>query len=179
MSVSLSTTGGRLLDIGLPGQLADETEAVIDTLINESATGGLTIGGAAGGIDFGVAVGKGSADNGCKVIASNSDEAVGITVRLPLDSAVSASSPVTGYGTGKAVGVLRFGTICASAVEDVRAGDQVLAKVSAGGGLCSPAGGVATTGRLVVTGARWKTTTSSGSVGVIEVIGRQAAVLTS
>lgn len=179
MTVDLTTTGGRLLDIGLPGQLADETETFIDTLINESTTGGLTIAGVAGGIDFGVAVAKGSADNGCKVVDSNGDIICGISVRLPLASALPATTPVTGFKSRQAVPVLRFGTICAKAVENVKRGDQVLAVVASPTGLGGVTSGIAGTGRLVVPGARWLTTTSANAVGIIEVIGREAAVLTS
>jgi hypothetical protein len=175
MTVSLATSGGRTLDIGLPGQLADETEPFVDTLINESETNGLDD---AGLIDFGVAVAVGTADDGCKVVDSNADVVAGITTRMPLMPALPADSLI-GYKTGAAVGVLRFGTIFATAVENVSAGDQVLAIVGSEGGLGGVTSGIAGTGRLVVTGARWLTTTTSGSVGKIEVVGRMAPVLTS
>lgn len=174
MSVNLGTTGGRLLDLGLPGELATTTECAIDTFINEQTTGGLD---SAGMLDFGRAVCKATADNGCKLISGDSDRVVGITTRKSFVPA--PASGIIGYASGREVGVLRIGDIFALAAENVREGDQVLALTSGGGTLAGTQGGVAGTGRLVVPGARWKTTTTAGEVGIIEVLGREAAVLTT
>lgn len=174
MSVSLATTGGRLLDHGLPGEMATTTECAIDTFINESTSGGLD---SAGMLDFGRAVCKATADNGCKLVSGDSDRIVGITTRKAF--AVANSSGVLGYASGAEVGILRIGDIFATVAENVTAGDQVLALTAGGGTLAGTTGGIAASGRLIVPGARWKTTTSSGSVGIIEVLGRESAVLTS
>ena len=174
MSVNLNTTGGRLLDLGLPGEMASTTECAIDTFINESTSLGLD---SAGMIDFGIAVCRATADNGCKLVSGDSDVIVGITTRKAFVPAPATG--IIGYASGKAVGILRIGDIFATAVEAVRAGDQVLALTASAGGLAGTKGGVAGTGRLVVPGARWKTTTAANAVGIIEVLGRESAVLTS
>lgn len=174
MSVTLGTTGGRLLNLGLPGEMATTTECAVDTFINESTSGGLD---SAGMLDFGVAVCKATADNGCKLVSGDSDRIVGITTRKAFVPA--PTSGVIGYASGREVGLLRIGDIFATAAENVTAGDQVLALTASAGTLAGTTGGIAASGRLVVPGARWKTTTASGAVGIIEVIGREAAVLTS
>lgn len=175
MTVDLTTTGGPLLDLGLAGGDADEGPQVNDSLYNEATTGGIDT---LGTIDFGVGVAKGTADNGIVPISSNSDICVGISTRLPLMSG-TPPTPVIGWRSNHMVGVKRIGKMYAVPYEAVRAGDVVIAIVAQGGKLGGSKGGVVGTGRLLVKGARWETTTAASAVGIISVIDRVDPVLTT
>src|SRR6185369_5723373 len=110
-----ATTGGPAL--GYPGDLADSTPHVIDTVQNESATA----------IDFGVPVCPGTLAGAVKPIANDTDAALcmGISMRDP--TMVNASTGgVVNYAQYRELGLMKVGRIYAIAAEDVRDGDQVL-----------------------------------------------------
>lgn len=177
MSVDLTTCGSVAFDRGLPGQWADQTPNYVDSFYNEASSGGLAGDGSVGTIDFGVAAAAGTTDHGCKPVGSNGDKIVGITTRLPLMPTTPSVNTI-GWKSHSMVGIAGLGHILAIPCENVRKNDEVLAIVAQGGKLAGTNGGVAGTGRLVVTGARWLDTTTAGQIGVIEIIGREAVVTT-
>ena len=164
---TLSTYGGRTLEIGYAGQLSDQTENVIESHTNAGTDA----------IDFGVAVAV-AGDRQCKKVSADADRIAGISVRQPSMPALTSDN-VVAFAAGYDVPVLRWGKCFAVAAEAVREGDQVLSLTASGGALGGTNGGVAGTGRVVVPGAIWRTTTASGAVGEIFVNGGEAAVLTS
>lgn len=169
MTVDLATLGGRQFDLGLPGQDADQGPQVNDSFVNTATTNGID---SAGMIDFGVAVAKGTTDNSCKPVDSNSDVCIGISTRWPIVPG-TPPTPVVGWRSGRACSVKRIGSLFAIPYENVTRDDAVIAIVAQGGKLGGLTGGAIGTGRLLVTGARWATTTTAGQVGRIEVIGRE------
>ena len=166
---SLATAGGSLLAIGYAGQRANQEEDSAFSLNNESTSGGLTINGQAGGIDFGIAVARGTGAGNCKVIAADTDLPIGITTRTT-NMAVS-SEGVVGYGVNAAVSILYLGDIHCTAYEAVNAGDPVLSITAQGGKLAGNKGGLATGGRVAIPGASWVNAVAAGSVGLVRLTG--------
>lgn len=155
---TLTTYGGRLREIGYAGGLVDENTAIIETRVN----------GAAGAIDFGLAVARLN-DKECKVIAADGDDIVGISVRHAIRSA--NSSGVVNYVQYDAVPVLRSGYIYVTALENAVPGDAVISVTAQGGQLGSTTGGAAGAGRVVVPNATWETTTTAGEIGIVRIYG--------
>ncbi len=166
---SLSTAGGALLTLGYAGQLANAQECSIFSLDNESTSGGLTINGTAGGIDFGIAVARGTNPGCCKIIAADGDLPIGITVRHP--TMVASSTNYVGYGSTEAVAIAYLGDIYATAYEDVNAGDQVISVTAQGGKLSGTHSGVVGSGRVLLPNAHWVNAVSAGAVGLIRLTG--------
>lgn len=170
MSVaSLSSAGGATLSIGYAGQIADPEEYSAFSLTNESTSGGLTIAGNAGGIDFGIAVARGVNSGCCKIIAADTDLPIGITVRSP--TMVTDTSGVIGYSSTQSVPIAYLGDIYATAYEAVNAGDPVLSITAQGGKLAGNKGGLAAAGRVAIPGASWVNAVAAGSVGLIRMTG--------
>lgn len=162
---SLATAGGRLFAVGYEGQIADGEEAQLDSFTNTGSTA----------LDFGILAVRDTADRSCKVMAADTDEQLGITVRNPLRAASTDGNNTVNYPQYSEVVVMRLGVVFVKAAEDVRRGDQVLA-ITAGGSGNSNAGafggskgGVAGSGRVDVPGAIWEDTVSSGSIGRIRI----------
>jgi hypothetical protein len=168
-----ATTGGPAL--GYPGDLADASPHVIDTVQNESATA----------IDFGVPVCPGTLAGSVKPVANDTDAALcmGISMRDPTMVNASPSTNVLNYAQYRELGLMKVGRIFAIAAEDVRDGDQVLIITGASAAqaqataFASSKGGAATSGRVALKGAIWRAhpigasaTITAGTVGVIEII---------
>lgn len=146
-----------------------------DSYINESATA----------IDAGLPVARGSATTSaasgvefCKPFAADADEIIGVSLRFVSKDADSTQAPK--FERYEAVPVKKEGRVAVIAAEDVRGGDEVIV-VTAGAGaqgtaFASSKGGVATAGRIRMTGWKWcgNGTIAAGSVGEIE--GRSASV---
>lgn len=124
------------------------------SFLNESATA----------IDAGIPVVRGSATTftpggvqTCKPMAADTDDLMGVTLRIPSKDADSSQAPK--YERYDAVPVKGEGTVAVYAAEDVRGGDEVLV-VTAGAGapttaFASSKGGVAGSGRVAFTGWKW------------------------
>lgn len=164
---SLASAGGNLLAPGYPGQIADSEEAQVDSFTNTGSTS----------LDFGVACVRDTADRSCKVIAADTDQILGVTVRNPLFPA--ASDGTVKYAQYKEVPVLRDGVIWVLNGDSTtsRRGDQALILTAGGAGNaaagaigCS-AGGAAGSGRVAFPGmnAVWEDSVASGVVGRIRV----------
>lgn len=173
MAATLSTFGGNSLEVGTPGQVADlSVGSVIDSKINENATA----------IDYGCAVARGASDDTIKPFTSYAFEIVGISVASPLrpSSAAAGATPVVTYAQRDIVPVMKSGFMFVTAAENVTRGDNVIAITSGSGTLGGTTGGVANgTTRKTIKGARWETTTTSGSIGKIFLAGVGAIDLTT
>lgn len=170
MSVaSLSSAGGATLSIGYAGQIANPEEYSAFSLDNESTSGGLTILGQAGGIDFGIAVARGTKAGCCKIIAADTDLPIGITVRSP--TMVTDTAGVIGYRSSSTVSIAYLGDIYATAYEAVAAGDEVLSVTAQGGALSGNKAGLAGSGRVKVPGAHWVNAVAAGAVGLVRMTG--------
>lgn len=157
--------------LGYPGDQADATPAVIDTVQNESATA----------IDFGVPVVRGAAGGQVKPMTADTDDVVGISMRDPTMMSVDPTTNVANYARYRELGVMKVGRIIAIAAEDVRDGDQVLILTAGAAAqatcFASSKGGVAGLGRVAFKGAKWRArpngtgpTIAAGTVGIIELI---------
>lgn len=164
---TLTTCGGDLFTVGKPGQIADLENAQIVTKQNSTATV----------IDFGVAAfwDTGDADGSCRVQTGASDFCLGITVAEPLMVASSDGLDTVNYARYANVPILIDGTIFVQAAEATRAQDEVLALASGGAGNTSPGalgaivGGAISSTRLLVPGAVWLDTVTSGSIGRVRI----------
>lgn len=179
MANLLGTTGGYLLPLGLPGSAYSSSPRAINTWVNEAVSGGLD---SAGTIDFGVAVAKGTADNGCVPFTSSSQRVIGITSRMPLMPA-TAPGNIIGYQSNRALGVYRLGDVVVIAAEAVSEGDQVVALTTPYTGntigtsnLGSIHTGAASSSRVLLANHRWKTSAAQGGLAVIEVIAGEQMV---
>jgi hypothetical protein len=163
MATILETVGGANFSAGFAGMIADGEPAQIDSFTLSGATE----------MDFGILVVRDTADRSCKVMAADTDQQVGISVRHA-DMVTDASGNVK-YRQYMSVPVLRDGVIFVKAAEAVRRGDQVLAITAGGAGNTAAGafggsqGGVAGSGRVDVPGAVWEDTTASGAIGRIRI----------
>lgn len=156
---TLATVGGVEFTAGYAGQLADSGPHIIETRVNEAATA----------IDFGVAVTRGVAvgfsPGNCKVLNTNGQIPVGITVRNAASQIASTDGLNTvNYPRYDDVPVLKEGTIWALPFEDVVEGDGVVAIPAQNGKLGGTTAGAANgTSRMAVDGAVWLETKTAAS----------------
>ncbi len=166
----LSTAGTDLLAAGYAGLIADSEEAQVDSFTNTGSTA----------IDFGVAVVRDTTvDRGCKNIAADTDQVLGVSVRNPLFPASTDGVNTVKYAQYASVPVLRDGVIFVINGDSVttRRGDQALILTAGGAGNASvgaiggSAGGVAGSGRVAFPGmnAVWEDAVASAAVGRIRV----------
>jgi hypothetical protein len=187
----LDTTGGDLMDAGLPGTRHGDAPWAIKTAVNAGTTGTVNAAGGIDGkgtVDFGVAVADGTVEGTIVPFsATNGSQTIrGITSRLAQMSATLPDNLV-GYPTNAELGIYTLGEINAIAAEDVRQDDAVLALSTpvawahGTANLGGTKGGIANgTTRILMTGYRWRGAVSAGQVGVIDIIGQQpTATLTS
>lgn len=164
---TLATTGGALLTAGIPGQIADLESAQVITRINKASTA----------IDFGVAAvwDTADADDTCRVQNSSADFVLGITVRQPLFAASADGLTTVNYAQYKAVPILIDGVVFAQCAEATRAQDEVISITGGGAGntaagaLGAIVGGATSSTRLLVPGAMWLDTLTSGAVGRVRI----------
>lgn len=164
---TLTTCGGDLLTIGKPGQIADLENSKTITRQNSTATA----------IDFGVAAfwDTGDADGSCRVQTGASDFCLGITVAEPLMVAATDGFDTVNYAQYVNVPILIDGPVYVQVAENVRAQDEVIAILAGGSGNTSPGalggiqGGALSSSRLLVPGAVWLTTTTSGNIGKLRI----------
>jgi len=167
LAVDLSTIGGDQFEKGFPGQVADFTDAVIHSRINEGATA----------IPFGRAVAKGASD-GCIIMSAQAYSVAGISVKNVIHP--RSTGGVVAYNQYDSVGLLTHGAIYVLAAENARDGDAVIAIVAGGGTLGSSQGGVADeSDRITVPGAYWRGAVTAGSIGKIVLRGSGATIRTT
>lgn len=116
----------------------------------------------ASGIDFGVAVSRGT-DKEKQVVAGGTDF-LGITVRS-LEREGAANTGLVKYNENEAAAILRDGYIYAACPAGCTAGDAVK-YVNATGVLDSGAAGA---GETQLDGATWETTAAAGELAVIRL----------
>lgn len=154
----LSSYGGKLLDAGFPGQVADMQDTEIQSL---------TLEGVGATIDFGVAIARGTADDTCKVIAADGDLPIGITVRHPIRPA-DASGEVL-YRRYDSVPIMRRGNIFCLSHENAARGDAALSITAQGGKIGSTTGGAAGAGRIAIADAKWETSQAAAAIGIVRI----------
>ncbi len=115
----------------------------------------------AAGIDFGVAVSRGT-DKERQVVLGGSDF-VGITIRSLEREGGNAGT--VKYSQEETAGVLRDGYVYAVCPTGCTAGDDV--KYTTATGVLDA--GTAGAGEAQITGATWETTTAAGEIGVIRL----------
>jgi hypothetical protein len=159
---TLTTIGGQTREIGYAGQLVGNGHQ-IDAKVNENATA----------IDLARAVARGASDNTVKPFTAYADDIVGISGRAISGTvATTDGNNTVTYAQYADVPVVKTGRMCATAAENVSDGDDVIAITTGSGTLGGTTGGVANgTTRKTIKGAKWRTTTTSGSVGEIELCG--------
>lgn len=155
--------GGFLPARGYDGQTSRSTETVIDSLVNSGATAVLP----------GQCVGRDPNTPNCLRLALVGDELLGLVHRDPVTYHADSSGNV-GFAQYRSVPFMRFGYMNATPVENVAAGDGVVAIFTAGvfSGLGSTYGGLSATRRLLK-GHKWETTTAANASepGELSVIG--------
>lgn len=183
MASLLDTVGGYSLAIGLPGNPGTGSLPNLDTFINEASSGGLD---SAGMIDFGNVVAKGTNDNGVQILGGSYLVPRGICNRRQVRGA-DVSTKLVGFKTGDAMGVYSLGIVICMAAENVKENDEVVGLTTA----YSPSTGVSTnvggasggvadgSTRIKVARHVWRTTTSKGQLGLVEVYGRDIAPATT
>lgn len=159
MKPDLSSYGGRLLDLGFAGQVADLQPSEIVSKVNDGAAA----------IDFGIAVVRGASDDTVKVQAADIDKIIGISVRYPIRPADATGD--TKYAQRDALPVMRKGNIMVLALENTNDGDVAVAVVAQGGKIGSVTGGAVGAGRIAIPGAVWETTTTAGQIGIVRING--------
>ncbi len=140
--------------IGLPGQIANMSDASVDTRNVETS----------GGIGFGLVVGRGSGDFGAVLGAAASTDFLGISVR---DVTVLNSASPDKYNQYDNMGVMTEGDMWVTAGGDVNDGDNVT--FSSTTGVLSSANTSGT--QFAIAGARWMTTAASGKLALVRLTG--------
>ena len=187
----LDTTGGYLLDSGLPGTRASDAPWAISTFVNQGTTGTKNAAGGIDGlgtVDFGVAVADGTGDNGIvPFYATNASQKIrGITSRLA-HMAATLPGNVIGYPPNAELGIYTMGEANCLAAEAVSKDDGVIALstpyTSAAQGttnLGGKTGGVANGNtRIAMANHRWKADVAQGAMGVVIISGPANSALTS
>lgn len=151
---SLATSSGRNFTAYLAGDIVEGDAHRADSYALNSAT-----------LDFGILVVQDTNQGQCKVMAADTDQQLGISVRVPLQPASTDGNNTVTYKQGDMVAVMRDGIIACKAVEAVRRNDQVLAITAQGGALGGSKGGVAGAGRVDVIGAKWLDDVAANEVG--------------
>jgi hypothetical protein len=141
--MAIQSTYSENISDGFAGQLANETNWDADTKVVETAAG----------IGYGLAVSRGSADDG---VTLGGAAFLGVTVRDMTNLNVNADK-IPQYSH---VAVMRFGDIFLTASENVTDGAQIYFNTTTG------AFGVTGGGKTAVVGAYWQKTTASGAIGI-------------
>lgn len=160
---TLTTYGGRLLDVGYAGEVVDSNAVESESKVNSAATA----------IDFGYIVVRSSADDTCKLPAADADDILGFSIRHATKPADSNGD--VKYAQYESVPILREGRIYVLALENATRGDTVISVTASPGRAGSTTGGAAGAGRVALDGsngnakATWETTTTAGNIGVVRV----------
>lgn len=154
----LNVVGGALRAIGYKGQKSRLSENITDSAINENATV----------ITFGEAVAKGTTDKTCKIPTTSSEKLLGLVER-DVVTHVADSTGEAGFAQYKDVPIMKLGYMNAMPVENVSKGDQVVVLTSGGNyvGLGGTTVAVPGSGRQILPGHVWETTTAANVLGEI------------
>jgi hypothetical protein len=160
---TLTTYGGRLLEVGYAGEIVDSNPFIAVSKINSAATA----------IDFGYAVVRSSADDTCKLPAADADDVIGISIRHATKSADSNGD--VKYAQYESLPILQSGYMYVLAFENATRGDTVISVTASPGRLGSTTGGAAASGRVAMDGtagnmkATWETTTTAAAIGIVRI----------
>jgi hypothetical protein len=177
---SLDTYGGAEFAAGLPGNLYGAITPIIRSRRNEGAIPA-TPNTTNDPIDFGIAIARGTVSDACRVVDSNSDVVIGISLREAIIGPASTDGNNTiNFARNANVPFLGGpGGVRVVPCEDVRDGDQVVAVVAQGGRLAGTKGGVIGVGRLEVKGYIWDGACASGVLGKVRYTAGEVATLTT
>lgn len=157
----LQTTYVERIALAVAGMVADMSISNIDTRAVETVAG----------IGFGLACGRGVDDKGVVLGAVAATDFVGISVRdTTLPPIVGATVDV--YPRYASAGILTEGDIWVIAAAAVADGEDVTYN-NVTGALSTIAVGA---GQFLIVGARWMTTATIGTLGVIRLTGALGAV---
>ena len=156
----LNVVGGLLPDSGYEGQVSRLSESIIDSKVNSGETA----------LSAGKLVGRDPTNPNCCRLALVGDELLGPVVRDPVTRHADSDGNVT-FPQYRSVAFLRFGYIKITPVEQVRAGDGLIAIFT--DGVFSGYGGTGTGGisptRRLVNGFKWETNTAANASSPGEV----------
>lgn len=147
------TTYSETTRSALPGQVANMTNYDADTRVCETAAG----------IGFGVAVSQGTAANGALIGGASAAVFAGISVR---DVTLPPSNSDV-YAEGDNMAVMTEGDIWVTTGGDVTVGGDVTFNSTTGVLSSAAASGT----QFAISGARWMTAASSGSIAVLRMSG--------
>lgn len=162
---TLTTYGGRLVDLGYQGQDVDMNDGLMETKSNDVAVD----------IDFGFAVARSAANDTCQAPTNIAHLVIGIALRHAIRPASADGQNTVLYRRFDAVPIKTLGYIYALAAETTVRGDGVIARTATNGSLGSTTGGAAGAGRIALNGASgnvkavWETTTTAGQIGIVKV----------
>ena len=162
--VNLATNGAALLPLGIPGAGYDFNPRHVVSKRNASAG---AAGSAAARIIFGTFVARNDAKS-IKKIAADADVPIGLAM-YSAEKIFPIDGGETGWDKDDTVPVAKEGYFYARAAEAVAENDDVISITAGGGTIGSAQTGAAGAGRVAVTGAKWRTTTAAGEVGVISI----------
>jgi hypothetical protein len=155
MSAPNLTPGGLEPARGYNGDISRVAEGtLIDSSVNSEATA----------VTPAQVVGRDPANPKCCRLALSTDELLGLVVRDPTIYHADASGNLS-FGQYRSLGYLKVGYMNATPVEDVNAGDGVVAIFGDGGvfaGLGSTVNGLSATRRLLK-GHKWETDTAANA----------------
>lgn len=152
-AMAVQTTYSARMPAAVAGMIADMQNWDADTRICETAAG----------IGFGLAVGRGSADNGAVLGAAAATDFLGISVR----DVTLVNNDGDEYARYSNMAVLTKGTIWVTVGGDVVDGGDVTFNSTTG--VLSSAGTSGT--QFAITGARWLDTVSSGGLARLRLSG--------
>lgn len=155
-AMALQTAYSERITAGVPGMIADQQNADVDTYVCETSAG----------VAFGKAVCQGTADKGATLGGSAAADFLGVSVR-DITLIASSATYLDKYEQYQNMGVLSKGDIWVTADGAVNAGDNVTFETTTGN--LGTKGADET--HLAVTGGRWMTTAADGGVAILRLSG--------
>lgn len=153
MKPDINTVGGLMPSTRYEGQLTRLSEEITDSVVNSGATT----------VSPGQPVGRDPSNPRCGRLAISTDEIVGISLRDPVTYHADSSGNV-GFAQYRSIPFLRFGYCGLTPIEQVHAGEGLVAifssETGAFTGWGSTAGGISSTRRLM-NGHKWETDTAA------------------
>ncbi|AAF84385.1 hypothetical protein XFUD_07180 [Xylella fastidiosa] len=156
--IDLSTYGGRLLDLGVAGQVIDLNTSGLYNYKNAGETP----------IDFGLFVARGPKDNTCCLPGSDAISILGVSVRHV--TMVADEAGQVRYAPHAMVPVLEIGRIWVICEDGCRPDDPVLIRIAGTGALGAARSAAIASETIPYPQARWDSTTAPGALGVIRIL---------
>lgn len=142
--------------VGTAGMIASTHQSDVDTRVCETVAG----------IGFGLAVGKGSGDNGA-ILGGAANTFLGLTVR----DVTLMNDTVDKYAQYQNMGVMTKGKMWVVPEADVTDGDNVVYDTATGRLSSVAADGT----HILIAGARWEKTATAGNLSIVRLSGTVGA----